>query len=73
MNDAILREPPVENDIIGRWRPQRGKRLALAGALDTLLHHHPRLALCIYHLWDDALEIPRLIRASGGPYRYEFK
>lgn len=49
------------------------ERLALAGALDTLRNHRPRLAICIYHLWDDPLEIPRLIHSSGVPYRYEFK
>ncbi|MFG0600633.1 FkbM family methyltransferase [Delftia sp. WSY_4] len=49
------------------------ERQALQGALQTLQTHRPRLALCIYHLWDDSYEIPRIIASSGVAYRYDFK
>lgn len=49
------------------------ERLALAGAVDTIRRCRPRLAICIYHLWDDAIEIPQIIRSTDVPYRYAFK
>jgi len=49
------------------------ERLALAGAVETIRRYRPRLAICIYHLWDDAFEIPQLIRSMDVPYRYAFK
>jgi FkbM family methyltransferase len=49
------------------------ERMALAGALETMKRDRPRLAICVYHIWDDIIEIPRIIRASGVPYRYGFK
>lgn len=71
--DDYVKKTGIERVDLIKMDIEGAERLALAGALDTVRHHHPRLALCIYHLWDDALEIPRLIGASGVPYRYEFK
>jgi FkbM family methyltransferase len=49
------------------------ERLALTGAMDTIRRDRPRLAICLYHRWDDVIEIPRLILSSGVPYRLGFK
>ncbi len=46
---------------------------ALRGALQTIRRFRPKLALCLYHKWDDVLTIPRFIAELGIPYRFNFK
>lgn len=46
---------------------------ALQGAMQTIRHFKPRLALCLYHKEDDVVTIPKLIKESGVPYRLIFK
>lgn len=46
---------------------------ALAGALDTIRRFRPKLALCLYHRWDDIVTIPAMVIASGVDYRFVFK
>ncbi|MCU0647907.1 MAG: FkbM family methyltransferase [Gemmatimonadaceae bacterium] len=47
--------------------------MALEGARQTIRHFRPRLAICLYHKWDDVVTIPRAIEATGVPYTYRFK
>lgn len=49
------------------------ERLALQGAIGTIQRFKPRLAICVYHLWDDVIEIPKLIAATGVDYAFTFK
>lgn len=44
------------------------ERLALAGARDTLPRFEPRMAICVYHLADDAAVIPPLVMALYPAY-----
>lgn len=46
---------------------------ALEGAAGTLRRFRPKLALCLYHRWDDVLAIPRFLDQLGVDYRYRFK
>lgn len=46
---------------------------ALQGAMQTIRRFRPKLALCLYHKWDDVLTIPRFIAGTGIPYRFNFK
>lgn len=46
---------------------------ALEGAIETIRHFKPKLALCLYHKWDDVITIPRFLQATGVPYRFRFK
>lgn len=46
---------------------------ALKGAIETIRHFRPRLALCLYHRWDDIMTIPKLLAATGVDYEFEFK
>lgn len=46
---------------------------ALTGARQTLQHFKPKLAICLYHKWDDAFTIPQAIHASGVDYAFSFK
>lgn len=46
---------------------------ALEGARETIERFHPRLALCLYHKWDDVLTIPRFLDSLAVKYDVEFK
>lgn len=46
---------------------------ALRGAINTIRHFKPRLALCLYHKWDDVITIPRFLAETGVDYRFNFK
>jgi FkbM family methyltransferase len=63
---AELRLPRVDfikMDIEG------SERQAVAGARETIRRHHPRMALCVYHLPDDPDVIPSLVTAISPEYR----
>jgi FkbM family methyltransferase len=47
--------------------------MALKGARQTIAHFRPRLAICLYHKWDDVFTLPPLIDATGVDYAYAFK
>jgi FkbM family methyltransferase len=47
--------------------------MALAGAQHTIRRFQPKLAICLYHKWDDVFTLPRLIHATGVNYRFAFK
>jgi FkbM family methyltransferase len=47
--------------------------LALTGAQQTIQHFKPKLAICLYHKWDDAFTIPQVIHATGVDYAFTFK
>ena len=43
---------------------------ALTGAIKTIQRHKPKLAICVYHKWDDLLVIPRLIHGIRNDYSF---
>ena len=43
---------------------------ALKGAKATILKHHPKLAICVYHRKRDFIDIPRFISGLGLRYEY---
>ena len=43
---------------------------ALIGATATIRKCKPKLAVCVYHKWDDLLVIPQLIHSIRNDYRY---
>ena len=46
---------------------------ALQGAIETIRHFKPKLALCLYHKWDDVITIPRFLQETGVSYSFRFK
>lgn len=47
--------------------------MALKGARHTIAHFQPRLAVCLYHKWDDVFTLPPLVHATGVDYAFAFK
>ncbi|MDL5367385.1 FkbM family methyltransferase [Xanthomonas sp. NCPPB 2654] len=46
---------------------------ALEGARETIERFRPRMALCLYHKWDDVLTIPAFLDSLNVDYDYRFK
>ncbi|MHA6494564.1 FkbM family methyltransferase [Pseudomonas borbori] len=46
---------------------------ALEGARETIERFRPRMALCLYHKWDDVVTIPAFLDSLSFEYEYEFK
>jgi len=49
------------------------ERATIEGAKNTIAQFKPKLAVCIYHLWDDPIVIPKLINEMHAEYRFYFK
>lgn len=57
----------IKMDIEGAEMP------ALYGAMETIKFFKPKLALCLYHKWDDVITIPRFLKETGVNYGFSFK
>lgn len=42
---------------------------ALLGAKNMISEYHPKLAICVYHRWEDLFELPLLIKEFSPDYR----
>ncbi len=62
--DDVLKEPCtfIKMDIEG------GEVEALQGARQTILKHHPKLAICVYHRADDFWKIPETVFSIRDDY-----
>lgn len=67
VQQRLKRVDLIKMDIEGAELP------ALKGAINTIRHFRPRLALCLYHKWDDVITIPRFLEDTGLEYRFHFK
>ncbi len=47
------------------------ERKALEGAHDTIRRYRPRLAICVYHLEDDPVVIPALVKSLRPDYQQQ--
>lgn len=63
----VARVDFIKMDIEGAEIP------ALHGARETIRYFKPRLALCLYHKWDDVITIPRFLEETGVSYSFRFK
>lgn len=71
--DDYIEERGLERVDLIKLDLEGGDVPALAGALGTIRRFRPKLALCLYHRWDDILTIPAMVIASGVDYRFVFK
>jgi FkbM family methyltransferase len=67
MSLNLTRVDFIKMDIEGAEVP------ALKGARHTIAHFRPRLAICLYHKWDDVFTVPQAIDATGVDYAFSFK
>jgi FkbM family methyltransferase len=68
LDSLDIRNPTmIKMDIEGAEGP------ALLGALQTIRTHHPRLAISVYHRFDDLWRIPAVIDEAGVPYRLHLR
>lgn len=67
LHQNLTRVDYIKMDIEGAEIP------ALKGALRTIQHFKPKLAICLYHKWDDAITIPQFIHSTGVDYAFSFK
>jgi FkbM family methyltransferase len=43
---------------------------ALQGSKDTIAKFHPRMAICIYHVKGDEVNVPRIVNATYAGYKF---
>lgn len=72
LDDYVVRLELPRVDFI-KMDIEGAEALALAGARQTIALFRPRLAICLYHRWDDMLTVPAAIHATGVDYRFTFK
>lgn len=71
--DDYVREHRLERVDLIKMDIEGSEILALRGAIHTIRHFRPRLALCLYHKWDDVITIPAFLVETGVDYRFNFK
>ena len=52
---------------------ESAERIALEGARNTILNFHPKMAICVYHQFDDFYQIPKLILNIRKDYKIYFR
>ena len=67
--DTILNEIGVTGVDFIKMDIEGSERFALQGSQDTLRRYAPHLAICSYHLPDDALAIPHVIQKAQPRYQ----
>lgn len=72
LDDYIIRNNIEKVDLI-KMDIEGAEIPALEGAINTIKHFKPRLALCLYHKWDDVITIPKFLGTLNIEYKYYFK
>ena len=72
LDDYVLRSDLTRVDYI-KMDIEGAEVMALNGARATIAHFKPKLAICLYHKWDDVVTIPQAIAATGVDYAFSFK
>jgi FkbM family methyltransferase len=72
MDDYVVRMGLTRVDYI-KMDIEGAEVMALTGARETIRHFEPKLAICLYHKWDDVITIPQAILSTGVNYEFAFK
>lgn len=72
LDDYVERSGIKQVDFI-KMDIEGGEREAMKGALETIKRFKPRLAICVYHLWDDVFVLPEMILSANPDYQLGFK
>jgi FkbM family methyltransferase len=69
--DKLVSELQLQRVDFIKMDIEGSEREALAGAAETIKRYHPRMAICVYHLPDDPVVIPQIIKDFDSAYRQE--
>lgn len=69
--DRLVSELKLERVDFVKMDIEGAEGRAIAGAADTIRKFRPRMAICVYHQPEDAVEIPSLVRRIRADYRYK--
>lgn len=69
--DHLVSELGLERVDFVKMDIEGAEKQALAGARNTIAKFKPRMAICVYHLREDPVDIPRLVRGIDPTYRTE--
>ena len=72
LDDYVVRSGLERVDYI-KMDIEGAEVMALTGARETIRHFKPKLAICLYHKWDDVVTIPQVILSTGVDYEFAFK
>jgi FkbM family methyltransferase len=68
--DSLVDEGEIRTVDFVKMDIEGSELAALRGAVHTIRRFRPRLAISIYHKWDDYWTIPEFIESLGLPYRF---
>ncbi len=71
--DDIVAQLHLERVDFIKMDIEGAERRALAGARETMKRFHPRMAICTYHLTDDTVAIPAVVRQTEAAYQVHAK
>jgi FkbM family methyltransferase len=69
--DRLVEELSLNRVDFIKMDVEGAERQAVAGAAGTIRRFHPRMALCVYHLPDDADVIPKAVLAIDSQYQMD--
>jgi FkbM family methyltransferase len=72
LDDYVVHMDLTRVDLI-KMDIEGAEMAALRGARLTIQHFKPKLAICLYHKWDDVMTIPAFIQSLGVEYAFAFK
>jgi FkbM family methyltransferase len=67
--DQLTRELKLERVDFIKMDIEGAEQKAIAGARQTIAKNKPRMALCVYHLPEDQVMVPKLVREISPGYR----
>lgn len=67
--DKLTRELNLARVDFVKMDIEGAEQIAIRGARETIRRFRPRMALCIYHMVDDPVKIPRLVQETVSGYR----
>lgn len=69
--DKLVSELKLERVDFIKMDIEGAEQKAIFGARETLARYRPRMAICVYHLPDDPVTIPKLVQQAVPAYPWE--
>lgn len=68
--DKFILDKKIDNVNFIKMDIEGAELSALKGSNDTIKRFKPRLAICVYHKFDDLISIPKYIKSLNDNYRF---